>query len=35
MLSSIELYNKVDELRIKKGLTINKLSELAGIAFWI
>ena len=26
------MYNKVDELRIKKGLTINKLSELAGIS---
>lgn len=32
MLSSMELYNKIDDLRIKKGLTINKLSELAGIS---
>lgn len=32
MLSSKELYVKVDKLRIEKGLTQNKLSELAGIS---
>lgn len=32
MLSSKELYDKVDRLRIEKGLTQNKLSELAGIS---
>lgn len=32
MLSSKELYDKVDKLRIEKGLTQNKLSELAGIS---
>lgn len=32
MLSSKELYDKVNKLRIEKGLTQNKLSELAGIS---
>ncbi len=32
MISSQELYNKVDRLRIEKGLTQNKLSDLAGIS---
>lgn len=32
MLSSKELYEKVDALRREKGITQNKLSELAGIS---
>ena len=32
MLSSKELYDKIEELRIKKGLSVNKLSQWAGIS---
>ena len=32
MISSHELYDKVDKLRKEKGLTQNKLSDMAGIS---
>ena len=32
MLSSKELYEKIERLRIKKGLSVAKLNELAGIS---
>ena len=32
MLSSRELYDKIEKLRIKRGLSVAKLNELAGIS---